>query len=484
MKLQSYIAPLDVDVVLEYILQILKLFAWTLVLPFVASLFFGEYLYSLIFGSLSIGLFLIGIAAGKEKEYRMTLNLKDALVVTALSYLAVSLIGGICFLPEKSYIDGVFETMSGLTTTGLTMVDEQLMPLSLLFFRSYLQWLGGLGIIIISLAVLFMPGGIAFRLYQSEFGEENIAGSVISTARTVVKIYVVLTAVGFGAFLLAGMGWFDGLIHIFSAISTGGFSVYNDSIGHYHSSKINIVVTLFMFLGAVSFPIYYMSLKNGIKEFFRDIQVKTLFVIIAIASLFFIITLNGFRSGVTSAIFQGATPITGTGFTTLDVSSYSSLQKFFTSLLMCIGGGTGSTTGGIKILRLIFLFGLISWAIWKRSLPEEANIPFKVAGLRISDKEIRIVGAFIVSYFGILILSCFAIMGIEGFSFVDSLFEVSSAGGTVGLSVGITHSGLSVVSKIILIFDMWAGRLEVIPVLVALSPLTWYRRRSSLRKNT
>lgn len=475
--LRKFVQPIDFKLVSIYLAELLGILGLIFVLPFIISLVFREFIYSLIFFLLAALLFIVGYLGKKfQKLYRKKPILRDALIVTALIYLIYSLIGGLVFLPEKSYVDGVFEVMSGFTTTGLTMVTPENLPQTLLFFRSYTQWLGGLGIIIISLALLFRPGGAPLKLYASEFSEENILGSVVATARTVTKIYATFTICGFFLFLMAGMSYFDSLVHIMSSISTGGFSVYSDSIGHYKNSNISLAVCLFMFLGAISFPLYYRVTKKGIKNFFRDIQVRTLSIIILLASILFFLSFGFYFKNLVPALFQAITSITQTGFNTIDVSGLSDTNKFITILMMIVGGSTSSTTGGIKILRFVILLSSLRWLVWKRALPEESKISLKVAKIKISSSTLSVIMGFVTAYMLILFFSTLLLMYLEDFNFVDSLFEIASAEGTVGLSVGITSSNMNVFSKMLLIFNMWVGRLEILPVLVLLSPRTWLKR--------
>jgi trk system potassium uptake protein TrkH len=440
--------------------------------------FFREYDCTLLISLLSVILLAIGFIGKKmQMAYQRKLNLKDVLILTALVYLFYSLAAAVVFLPEISYFDGVFEAMSGFTTTGLSMVNPEILPKTLVFFRSFTQWLGGLGIIIISLAVLFRPGGAPFKLYTSEFGEENILGSVVATARMVIKIYVVLTSIGYISLLASGMGYFDSLVHILSGISTGGFSAYSDSITHYQSIPIYMTLSLFMFLGAVSFPVYHRIVKVGIKEFFKDIQVKTLFIIVALSSFLFFINFGQINAkSIADVVFQAVTSITTTGFNTVDIASLSDKSKFISIISMIIGGGTASTAGGIKILRFLVLISALRWLVLKRSLPEEAKISLKLGGVEISPNTLSIVMGFVTSYLAILALSTIIIMYVENYSFLDSLFEVASAQGTVGLSIGMTGPNMSWISKSVFIFDMWVGRLEILPVLILLSPGTWIRK--------
>jgi trk system potassium uptake protein TrkH len=482
--LRKYIKPIDFKLVFFYLAELIGVLGIILIVPFVASLFFREFAIAILLGLMILVFYAIGVVGKKfHQVYRRKPALRDALVVTALIYLLYSLLGGLAFIlvPEHGYIDGVFEIMSGLTTTGLTMYNPEILPKTLVFLRSYSQWMGGLGIIIISLALLFRPGGAPFKLYTSEFGEENIVGSVVKTSRTVVKIYAVLTACGFIGFLAAGMGLYDGLIHIMSAISTGGFSAYSDSIGHYSNPIISMTVCLVMFLGAVSFPLYYKVSKRGLGDFFKDVQVRTLFIIIVASSALFFLSFGFYYKNIVPAIFQSVTSITTTGFNTVDITGLSDKSKYITILLMIVGGSMSSTAGGIKILRLIVLLGALRWLVWKNSLPEESKICLKVAGVEISSNTLSVVMGLVTAYMLILFFSTIALMYIENFSFVDSFFEVASAQGTVGLSVGITRAGMHILAKVLFIFDMWVGRLEIIPVLILLSPTTWLK--TTKRKN-
>jgi trk system potassium uptake protein len=475
--LRNFIRPIDFKIVCISLAKLLGLLGFMFIFPLLVSLIYQEFAYSLIFFALLIALLIVGFIGRRlYEEYRRGPVLKDALIVTALIYLFYSLIGGLIFTQETSYINGVFETMSGFTTTGLTMVNPEILPRTLVFFRSYTQWLGGLGIIIISLALLFGPGGAPFKLYASEFGEENIVGSVVSTARIVIKIYLLLTLCGYISLLVAGAGYFDGLVHILSGISTGGFSAYNDNISHYGSVPIYLTLLVFMFLGAVSFPVYYKVARRGTGEFFKDIQVKVLFVIVVFSSVLFFINFEANLKSLTDVVFQAVTSITQTGFNTVDISSLSDKSKFLTIVSMVIGGGTASTTGGIKILRFLVLIGALRWLVLKRALPEEAKISLKVGGIEISPNSLSIVMGFVTSYIALLLLSTFIIMHAENYSFVDSLFETASAQGTVGLSVGITNPDMNILSKILYIFNMWVGRLEILPVLILLSPTTWIKK--------
>ncbi|MCF7876059.1 TrkH family potassium uptake protein [Candidatus Bipolaricaulota bacterium] len=474
MKISQHIRPADWHSVVYELFGALGLLGLLLLVPFFVSIFFQEFLYSQIFGVLAFGSTIVGFGIQKlgiidSQEMELT----DALIVTALSYLLFSAIGAIPFLPIKSFLDSLFEAMSGFTTTGLTMVNETTLPASLHFFRAYSQWLGGMGIIVLTLAILLRPGKTAFKLYSSEFGETNILGSVISTAKAVIKVYLSLTVLGFGAFYLAGMGLYEAFIHILTTIPTGGFSLYSGSIGYYDSAAVSLTVSLFMIMGSISFPLYYLAAKGDIREFFEDHQVQALFLLVLIGSLIFIISFGAIPGNIAPGIFQATTAITTTGYNTVSTGGLPAGDKFVTILLMIVGGGTGSTAGGIKIFRLLILLGIIRLAFFRTLLPKEAKLPLKFGKLTVNQEEAESIVAFFLTYLLIMVFSTLGIVWLEGTNIVNSLFEVASAEGTVGMSVGITSSALNPVSKLILIVNMWLGRLEITPVLVALYPKSW-----------
>ena len=473
MKISDHIRPADWHSVLYQLAGAVGLFGVLTLIPLITSVVLEEFLYAKIFGLLIVLTVVLGFGIRKFFSPGRSMKLTDALIVTAFVYMIFSLMGAIPFLPIKPFLDSLFEAMSGFTTTGLTMMNESTLPLSLHFFRAYSQWLGGMGIIVLSLAILLRPGKTAFKLYSTEFGEANILGSVISTAKAVIKVYLTLTVAGFVAYYLAGMSPFSALIHILTTIPTGGFSLYSDSVGHYNSSIISFTVSIFMILGAISFPLYYISLKEDLSKFFRDHQVQTLILLVLIGTLVFTITLGPSLDKIVPGLFQTSTAITTTGYNTVPTAPLSDGNKFMTIILMIIGGGTGSTAGGIKIFRLLILLGTIRVAFFRTLLPKEAKLPLKFGNLTVTEEEAESIVSFFIAYLVILAISTLGILWLEGFSLTDSLFEVASAEGTVGMSVGITSSALNPVSELILIVNMWLGRLEILPILVALYPKSW-----------
>ncbi|PZC48686.1 MAG: trk system potassium uptake protein TrkH [Chloroflexi bacterium] len=470
MSLARYASPLNYLAVVTHMGLVLRLLGLLFVPSVVVALAFGEFERAGLFAALALGVFAIGWLASLAN--RPALEVREALVVTALAYLAFSLAGGLAHLPEAPLIDGFFESMSGFTTTGLSTLDPALLPKSLLFFRASTQWVGGAGIIVIALVVLFGPGRAPFKLYAAEFGGENLVGSVVATARVVIKVYLGLTALGYVVFLAVGMAPFDALLNIMTTVSTGGFSPFTDSVGHYQGIRFHVAFMVFMILGAVSFPLYYLALREGPRRFLADIQLRWLLAIVVLAGVAMFGILGWGVSAALPAFFQATSAASGTGFSTVDISSLPETMRLAMIPLMLIGGSVGSTAGGIKLLRFIILAKLGTWMVTRALLPQEAQVPVKYGNDTVSDGELKEMFAF-VALFAAIFFGSAMLLALAGFPVLDALFESASAAGTVGLSTGITSPDLSSWAKLVLSFQMWAGRLEVLAVLVFLYPGTW-----------
>jgi trk system potassium uptake protein TrkH len=326
-----------------------------------------------------------------------------------------------------SFLDSFFEAVSGWTTTGLTMiVDVEVMPRSLLFWRSFTQWLGGVGIIVLLLAVR-----ASLRLYQAEARKERIKPRLISTARLIWWIYIVYTLVGVFLFFIAGMSGFDAVNHSMVALATGGFSVKNASLAAYESFEIEMVGMFLMLLGGINFFVHYKFLTGDKKFLYKDLQLRGVILVITISTLLIGLTQLGLRP----ALFQSVSAL------------------------------TGSTSGALKMIRIIIIVKLIYWWIKQTLLPEHAIISRRLGGEELDPEVIHEATVFSLLYFVLLGGGALSLMYL-GFDGVDSLFEIASAQGNVGLSSGITGPGLSPFGKLVLIFNMWVGRLEIVPVLV------------------
>jgi len=402
-----------------------------------------------------------------------------------------------------------FESMSGYTTTGLTMsIREPSVGHGFLWYRSQMQWVGGAGMIVLSLAILRQPHGTAgISLYQSEARSEKLRPSIVGTARAIWKIYVGVTALV--AVYLAAATFlvqpnygieqtiFDAINHAMTGQSTGGFSTLDDSIAGYGSYVMELVHIPAMITGAISIPVYYGVLsERDLREFTQDPQVRVLFgmFVVGVVGLTAFLarwvgvpytgdpigyvgqvaTSQAFRDG----LFQFISAQTTTGWQTSAIGDWNDGAVMFIVLgAMLLGGSAGATVGGIKILRGYIIGRGIGWEVSRVFLPGHA-----VDDLRIGQRtfktdeandEIRAAATFAFTYLILLGISLFVLLAVlpSEFTLADAIFEVATAQGTVGLSAGITGPAMPVIAEVLFIFQMWMGRLEIIPVLVLINSI-------------
>ncbi len=419
-------------------------------------IFFSVGTFSLIIGFLSI--FLLG------KPTR--LGYDEALSIAAFGWLLLTFIGSLPFSMSGylSGLDGFFESMSGFTATGLTMFEKvDRLPKSILFWRSFTQWIGGVGVIVLFLSILIRSSGIAAKLYKAEGRTDRIATNIVSTARRIWGIYILYTFLCMiGLVVLMGFDkTFDAINVSMTCLATGGFAVTDNSIAAY-SGSIAIFIIPFMILGGISFASHRFLLKGKLKEFFT-IEVKAILLIIFVSSIFLMT-----RHGGLDSSFQTTSALTGTGFSTATLANWDDFSKFVLSILMVLGGGYGSTSSALKMIRVIIIIYAVAWVVKKFLYSRKAVIPFKIGRNTYPVEEIRVATLYGILYIMVLCLGALIFMA-GGHSAADSLFEVASAEGNVGLSVGITNTGMHAYEKVVLIIEMWVGRLEIFPVLTLLA---------------
>ncbi|WP_255680549.1 potassium transporter TrkG [Methanosarcina sp. DH2] len=352
------VSPVNPLAVLKYIGHLLLVFSAVLLVPMLAAFVLGETDAALVYGSSA--LLTAGTGAILQKLLPdFELELKEALILAAITFPLCSLVTAVpmALSTGMPFLDAYFECVSGVTTTGLSLAPPS--PTRLFFFtRSWLQWIGGIGIIVLVLGILIRPGTTAFRLYRVNFGESRIRPSVIATARTLGTVYFILTLLSLTLLLLSGMPFYEAVCHALSAISTGGFSTQAESIGAYEGFLIPFLITVSCIMGAISFSLYPEVLEDP-GSLIRDPQVRYMLGLSVLGTALFALTLSGGEGGpellqtLPDAVFQTVSALTGTGFATIDIAPLSDASKGFLSAIMCIGGSVGSTTGGIKLFRLI-----------------------------------------------------------------------------------------------------------------------------------
>ncbi len=407
-------------------------------------------------------------------------ELKHAMITAAVAWLIVPAISALffIFIEGMSPLDSFFEAMSGWTGTGLTMVAQpSTLTHTMQFWRSLMQWVGGIGVIVLMVSILARPGTGTFTLYKAEAREEKIHPSVISTVRIIWWIYLSLTSFGIVLFYLAGMPLWGAINHAMTGIGTGGFSITDNSMAFYNNPMIELAIIPIMILGAIPFLIHYKVLTGNFRAFLKDMQCRALFAIILLLLILLFVenyftSYGAILSTLRFSSFQLISGITCTGFQTTDVRLWSGTALGIVSVAMVIGGGAGSTAGGIKVIRAVIVWKNISWSLARSTLPKRAIKSFRFGDKLLNDEQMTKIiseaNLIIILWILFLFLGVGVLAHVVGaqYTLSEIIFEVASAQGNVGLSTGITNAGLSAIGKVMLILNMWIGRLEIIPVLM------------------
>ncbi len=450
--------------------------------------------YFIVPGVVSI---LVGAWLSRHQKRIEDVNLRQAMIAAAFVWIFASLVSVVPFMEipptgsghTMSFIDSYFESMSAWTGTGLTMMSHlSSYPKILLFWRAWMQWLGGIGIVLVALTILIRPGVAAARLYRAEARTERILPNFVNTAKVIFKIYLTLTLVGVYLLYINGMPLFDSFINAMTGLGTGGMSDHDASIGYYlvagysHAYAIISIVIFLMLMGAVNFTVHYNIFKGrSLRPFFSDIQVKYMFLFLMPAIVLIAYGLHSigvwnpklheyvpltYGKSTVQSIFTAVSAVTCTGFQISNINNYPVLSKFIIGLLMVIGGGAGSTSGGIKLVRVTLMYESLKWTLQQAILPRGAVIKRKVGNYVFHEEDVREVMGFTMTYLTLLLVGTVYLMVRLNTSLINSFFEVASAQGNVGLSVGITSPLLPPDVKVLFIVLMWMGRLEIFSVIV------------------
>ena len=459
----------------------------SMIIPLIAQFIFNE----LDSGFISSG--IISIVFGvlffiSNLDHDKKLNLHQAFLLTGLSWISIAVFGSLPFIFSSlnlSFTDGFFESMSGITTTGSTIITNlDSAPKSILLWRALLQWLGGIGIIV--MAITLMPimnvGGMQLFKISSNNTAEKILPKSKEISIRLISIYLSLTLLCSFFYKLFGMNFFDSITHSMTTIATGGFSNYNESIGYFNSSLIEVTSIFFIFLGSIPFIAYIKFLNGDKKIFINDSQIKVFFKITLcsiIILLIYMLYKNESWSDIDliSLSFNVVSILTGTGYITEDFSNWGSFPIIFFLILMFIGGCAGSTTCGIKIFRVQILYQFISNQLKKIIYPRGVFI-IKYGKNNIDDKFMSSIISFIYLYI-IIFFVITALLSISGLDFLTSISgaatSISNVGPGLGENIGPNgnFSELSDPSKWILSLAMILGRLEIFAILILFMPSFW-----------
>ena len=462
--------------------------SFTMIFPLMVSLIYRDgcavaFLYSIVITVIS-GLILFFAFPSEKKE----LSHRDGFCIVTLGWATVALFGSFPFIFSgsiHSFTNAYFETMSGFTTTGATIcLSVKQLPQSILFWRSFIQWLGGMGIILFSIAILPLLGVGGMELYKAEVPgptPDKIKPRITETARVLWKVYLLISLTEVILLLAGGMNLFDALCHTFTTLATGGFSTKSISIEYYQSPYLETVFIVFMLLAGINFSLHYRLLLGNIKGFWKNTELHFFLCVFLISSVLIAINLrlNFFDSFVPSlryASFQVASILTTTGYSSNNFGEWPAFSQCLLLLLMFIGGCTGSTGGGIKCFRIMLLLKQGYRELYRMIHPR-AVIPVKLAGKSISTGIMEGVWGFFYLYL-FLFATISLMMTLLGLDLITAISSVAACIGNIGPGLSAVgpaenYSHIPTLGKWLLTFSMLVGRLEIYTVMVLFVPEFW-----------
>lgn len=471
-----------------YILGIITVgIGLSMLLPLGFSLYYQDgdllsLLYSTVI-SVVIGLFIFFTAREKGE-----IGIKEGFAIVALGWIVAALFGSLPYLffgTFNNFTDAFFESMSGFTTTGATVLaDIEKQPHGILVWRSLTQWLGGMGIIVLSIAILPALGVGGMQLFKAEVpgpSQDRLTPRIKDTARLLWMVYVIISAAETLLLLLGGMSFFDALNHTFTTMATGGFSTKNASIGAFNSPYFDTVITVFMFMAGVNFALHYQLLRGNIKSFFKDTEflfyvgVVAVFITLVVIDLKFFVH-ESWVEALRYGSFQTVSIVTTTGYGTTDFELWPHFSQYVLLSLMFVGGCAGSTGGSIKNIRILLLLKYAYYELYKLIHPR-AVISIRVGEKRVSDDILHGVLGFFLLYIGVFAFSSL-FMAWLGLDMMTAISSVAATLGNVGPGLGNVgpmdnYLHIPFLGKWLLTLCMLIGRLEIYTVLVFFIPAFW-----------
>lgn len=429
--------------------------------------------------TLSAGLFLM--RTGKAPS---ELTLRECFLFVTLAWILAAMLSALPFYLSGAipgYPDAFFEAMSGLTTTGASVLTEvESLPAGLLFWRSMTHWLGGMGIIVLFVAVFPRLGVSATHLLQAESPgpiTQRLAPRIAQTAKILWVLYITITVLQTVILMAAGLPLFDALVNTFGTVATGGFSTRNYSIASYASSTVEWIIIFFMFIAGGNFALYYKVFIGKFRHIWRDVEFRFYFLVVLVATLLVFFNLSGFMPGAggrfRASLFQVVSIVTTTGYSTVDFNQWPVFSQAILLLLMFFGGCGGSTAGAIKQIRILVVLKYLVREI-KKSVHPHAVIPLRVGGVVLPDTSVNSIVAFFCLY---LLIFCFGVFVLSflGYDLVTAISAVAATQGNIGPGLGAvgpasSYGFMNNLAKIVLSFLMMIGRLEIYTVFAFLMP--------------
>lgn len=479
---------MNYSIVLYILGCVLKFESAFLVLPALVGLIYREHA-SVSYLAVAVLCLILGVLLTHKKPRSTNLYTREGFVAVALSWIIMSIFGAIPFVLTGDipfYVDALFETISGFTTTGSSILtDVESISKASLFWRSFSHWIGGMGVFVFIMAILPMMGGSTMNLMKAESPGPSVSKlvpHVKDTAKILYGIYIAITICEATILRALGMPLFDSLTTTFGTVGTGGFGIRNDSIAGY-SPAIQITITVFMILSGINYTAYFYILTGKIKELFKIEEVRWYLAIIfgSVA----VITWNvrslypTFSETLRHAFFQVGSIITTTGYATTDFDLWPALSKTLLVTLMFIGACAGSTSGGIKVSRILILLKTIRKELSLIIHPRQVK-KIRMDGHQVDHETLRSANVFLVVYF-VLLLTSMLLISVDEFDFSTNFTSVVTVLNNIGPGLNLVgptqnFSIFSPFSKFVLMFDMLAGRLELFPMMILLMPSTWKRK--------
>jgi trk system potassium uptake protein TrkH len=482
---------MSLRVILRILGLLLMLFSLTMLPPTLISLWFRDGVWSAFISGIAIsvatGLLLYLPNRRSQKELRI----RDGFIIAAMFWTVLALFGSLPLMlfgeGSLSLTDAVFESFSGLTTTGATVITGiDFLPESILYYRQQLQWLGGMGIVVLAVAILPTLGVGGMALYRTEIPgplkDSKLTPRITETAKALWYIYATLTLACMIAYMLAGMSWFDALSHSFSTVALGGFSTYDASIGYFDSATIEMICVAFMLISAFSFSLHFIAWREkSLMQYFHDPEARFLMLfllalaVVTVLSLWLTNTYDTVR-GLRHGVFQVVSVATTAGFSVADFSMWPGALPFLLFVAAFVGGCSGSTGGGMKVIRIILILKQGMREIMRLIHPN-AVIAVKVGKVSVPDSIAQAVWGFFSVYVLLFFLMLVGVMA-TGVDQVTAWSTVGSALNNLGPALGeaSTHYGdMPSLAKWILVLAMLLGRLEIFTILVLFTPAFWRR---------
>lgn len=433
---------------------------------------------------------IIGIALATRKSKNNRIIARDGFAIVTFGWILASVLGALpLYLAGNTitYIDALFEIVSGFTTTGATILSNvEILPKGTLFWRSFTHWIGGMGILVFTLALLPTLGIQGFQIFKAE-SPGPVAGKIAprlkDTAKILYSTYIIVTIIEVILLLLGGMSFYDSLLFTFGTVGTGGFAPYNSSVAAFNSTYIHLVIGTFMIFSGVNFSLYYMGYKGKIKDVLKDEELRLYLLIIAVAVISIALNLiftsyDSIGLALRDAYFQVSSIMTTTGYATVDFDLWPSFSKGILLLLMFIGASAGSTAGGMKVIRILVMLKMIKREVGKSFHPK-AMIPIKVNGKIMQNETVSGIVSFLTLYMIIFAISSLLIM-LEDVNIESAISSVAATLGNIGPGLDIvgptSNFGFySQPAKFLFTILMLLGRLELFTIVSLVAPRSWRR---------